>query len=295
MTTQEPVNYESEWTESGLLDDFDGQVTDAYFATDARVRNGEVLCLFLKMQTNDPENPETEQRWTCGPGWSSQDGGKHAVHVDDRPDKLKKFNNNSGYGRFIVKMVKLGMGDVIAAGGGPRSVQVWVGAAFHWRRETIDYGGDIGERTMLLPESIIGVGAVAPVAQAPMPMQPPAPPVSQVQVPAPPLPAAPVAAAPVPPGMGAVQPVAPPAQGVPAPPMQPVISPQAGQVATGGSAFDAARASVDPGTLNKLQAFAKAQDYSKWMDTALDLQGVAENATLVDAIANEAFYTELRS
>lgn len=138
-------------TTSGLPDDFTFTVTGARFVFDPNYNNGQTLLLEWE---GEAEGVDLDQplRFSCGNGWDTPDNGKTAVHP-----KQKLFNKRSHYGMLIDRCIKdLGMGDILRRRGVPTEAKVWVGLRFHMKRETIDFGGEIGEKERLLPVQFLG-------------------------------------------------------------------------------------------------------------------------------------------
>lgn len=128
-------------TESGLFSDYQGKVVDCWFGNDSKVGNGQVLILFLKMQTDVPEHPEWTERYTCGPDWQTVDGGKTAVH----PTK-KKFNSNAQAGIFVDKALQVGAGGELKARGlPPTDAGAWLGTS--WYMEAVERTGKLQDGT----------------------------------------------------------------------------------------------------------------------------------------------------
>jgi hypothetical protein len=147
---------DSSWqTTTGLLDDFEYSITDAWFARSAEIKNGEQLVLFLKGDTDNDAEPEFEAHITCGPGWDTHDGGKSASHESR---KERGFNKQTNYGQFIDRIVELGLADVLQARGKATEAKVWVGLKFHMKQKefkTQIKGEDI-TYYRLLPEAFLG-------------------------------------------------------------------------------------------------------------------------------------------
>jgi len=143
-------------TESGLPDDFDLTVREAWFAKDARYKDGEVLLLHWQgavEKDGEEEELETPIIFPCGSGWNSYDGGKTAEHEKGR----KRFINSSIYGRLIDRCVKdLGMMDLMLRRGDPRVAKVWEGLKFHLKREKIEFGSKLEPIERLMPDKFLG-------------------------------------------------------------------------------------------------------------------------------------------
>lgn len=114
-------------TSSGLKDDYDGLVTDAYFAQDVQYNR---MQLHLTVLAEDGD--EVDLRYNTGAEWQTFDGGATVEHP-----KAKWFNTNSAMG----KLVTAGIGaaeDVLRkrtaeyGGLGPKAAGIWKGLRFHW-------------------------------------------------------------------------------------------------------------------------------------------------------------------
>lgn len=160
-------NEESWELESGLLDNYDFEVTDAYFATDPRYQGGETWLLHWEGQATTEEGNVQDHTLIIGlgQGWTSEDGGKTVVHEKGK----EKFNQSSRYGRVIARCSKPEadnyLGDdcrrVLVSRGTPREAAIWNGLKFHIDRETIKFGKGLDDREWELPTAFIGVAGVA--------------------------------------------------------------------------------------------------------------------------------------
>lgn len=149
---------------SGLPDDFDCEVVDAWFATDSRYNNGNTTLLFWKIETDEDmaeEQKDGGTRFSCGADWSSPDGGLTVDH----PSGKTKFGNQSAIGMLIARAIELGAGQVLMDAGPAQQADVWVGTKWHMKRDSFEYtvpGADgkpekkTGER--LLPSAFNGKG-----------------------------------------------------------------------------------------------------------------------------------------
>lgn len=147
---------DSSWqTTTGLLDDFEYSITDAWFARSAEIKNGEQLVLFLKGDTDNDAEPEFEAHITCGPGWDTFDGGKSATH-ESRKDR--GFNKQTNYGQFIDRVIELGLGEVLMGRGKATEAKVWVGLKFHMKQKEFktQIKGEDVTYYRLLPEAYLG-------------------------------------------------------------------------------------------------------------------------------------------
>lgn len=157
-------------TTSGLVDDVTVTITDAYFTFDPQYNDGQTLLLKVAGQTDDEENPEFDQFFPCGNGWETTDKGKSASREDG---KRKGFNKNSGYGMFFTRAIDAGAGEALKSRGTPMEAEVWKGLTFHFKRESIDFGGEIGKKDRILPDVFlpegIGGSAAKPVTKTTTP------------------------------------------------------------------------------------------------------------------------------
>jgi hypothetical protein len=114
---------------TGLKDDFDGIITDAYFGKPQS--GGENLMLFVKVTADDGD--EVENRYGLGKSWVSYDGGKTVEHPTD-----KYFNNRTAYAEMFAAAVKCGAKEELGRRSkelerrGPKDSRLWVGLKFHW-------------------------------------------------------------------------------------------------------------------------------------------------------------------
>ena len=138
-------------TELGGFDDYVGTVTEAWFAVDPTY-NAEALLLHMSIKSDDLEQERVE-KFSVGKGWVTEDQGKTAVHETGNP--TKKFHQKSAYGMIIDRVVKddafKGLLAVLQERGSPTEAAVWNGITLHFRKESIDYGSDIGTKSKLLP------------------------------------------------------------------------------------------------------------------------------------------------
>lgn len=103
----------SDPTESGLLDDFDFTVEEAWFGENEESDNNDGrIFLFLRGTAIDDEGEEHEdhvERYSTGKNWEVVDDGAAVENAAGR----QKFNQNAGIGRLINAFVALGE-DVLA-------------------------------------------------------------------------------------------------------------------------------------------------------------------------------------
>lgn len=156
-------------TSSGLKDDYDGVIVDAWFAKDASAKGdlASRLQWFVVIQPDDQEAVE-EVRYPCGNEWETYDGGGTADHP--KGDR-QLFNKATKYGRFVTAAMNSGAEDQIRArfaedGQTPRHAQWLTGYKFHFARENEDksFKNEQGETvqytdTTLLPRKFLGFDA----------------------------------------------------------------------------------------------------------------------------------------
>lgn len=153
-------------TTSGLLDDFDCEITSARFAVIPDY-NPDTLLLIWETTTNDPDVPEYQISFPMGSGWETMDGGKTATHERGKT----QFTGSSWMGMLINRCVKvLGIRDLLQSRGEATEAHIWEGLRFHLNSEEVDYGGEIGTRSRLLPTEFLGEGGTAqPVSRSAAP------------------------------------------------------------------------------------------------------------------------------
>jgi hypothetical protein len=99
----------SSWdTETGLLDDFDFEIDEAWFGEDEEADNADGrIFLFVRGTATDAEGEEHEEhreRYSTGKNWEAVDDG---AEVENATGK-NRFNESTGLGRFINALVGLG-------------------------------------------------------------------------------------------------------------------------------------------------------------------------------------------
>lgn len=119
--------------DTGLKDDYDGTIIEAWFSTSSEYNNGQTLLFFAKVAADDGD--EEELRYPCGPDWGSFDGGETAEHP--KGDK-KTFNNRTAYFQFINAAMSAGGEDDLRrrseglGNKGPMAAALWVGTRWHF-------------------------------------------------------------------------------------------------------------------------------------------------------------------
>ena len=151
--------------ETGLADDFDGAISNAYFGVDARyaeVSGSSDPMLTLVLESPDLEQP-AQQRYSCGAAkkWQVSNGGQEIVS-ETRPDS-HIFNMSSRAGVLVGRMFELiGNGDkekgrdfFIGRDHYMTQGDFYTGLNFHWKRQALKtVGGDTSD--VLMPERYIG-------------------------------------------------------------------------------------------------------------------------------------------
>lgn len=170
---------------TGLIDNFDGVVIDAYFGVDAayaekaRASGGSgsdepMLCLVFE----SPEFEQSgEQKYSIGSkGWTAEDEGKRVVS-SLRPD-TRVFNANSNAGMLISRLFMLaGKGDkakgqkvFVERGHFMTEADFYKGIRSHWLRESRKNPMGGSDISLLQPQdSIEFVGVTAGKAAKSMP------------------------------------------------------------------------------------------------------------------------------
>lgn len=172
---------------SGFLNDYEGTVTDAYFATDPAYNQGSSLLLHLvtsvdnRLEEGFDEVEEITQKYPTGPNWVSEDGGRTAQHTSGSTNK--RFHASSLYGKIIDEVMKAGDGygnatlaadggkvatnlagafDIIRGRGKPTVADVWKGLRLRFTEVVFDYGinkktGDPMVSRRAMPVEFLGV------------------------------------------------------------------------------------------------------------------------------------------
>lgn len=120
-------------TTTGLKDDYDGTIVDAFFGKPQS--GGDNLMAFLKVTADDGD--EVELRYGLGADWESYDAGKTVEHPRD-----KYFNNRTAWAKFFTTAMKVGAKDEIGRRReglefrGPKDSRLFLGMRFHFNVET---------------------------------------------------------------------------------------------------------------------------------------------------------------
>lgn len=158
----------------GLLDDVDVWIDEFRFEFNPDYNNGETLVGVAVISSDDDDvESGTELMFSCGDGWTTNDGGNTAEREDG---KEKTFNARSAMGMFAAGAIDVAE-DVMRArydndGTTPMMGAMYVGLGFHLDIQEVDYGGEIGKRGRLVPTAFLGEkgksGGAAKKAAAPV-------------------------------------------------------------------------------------------------------------------------------
>jgi len=147
-------------TTSGLLDDFDLKVKNAWYGPDEESDNQEKIFLFLSgpaYQDGEEIDEEYSERFGTGKGWEVVDEGAAVEHGSGR----NKFIRSSGVGRLIDTAVGLGddVAELLGSRGAPYEAKVFDGLTIHFERRVVSkWKNDDGDEIvweMPLPTSIV--------------------------------------------------------------------------------------------------------------------------------------------
>lgn len=156
-----PKQERSSWdTESGLLDDYDFDVEEAWFGLDEEAdSDDERIFLFLRGTATDDEGEEHEEhreRYSTGKNWEVVEDG---AEVENATGK-KRFNENAGLGRLINAFVALGDDEASYLAGRGESFEsdTYEGLKLHMENRVVSkWTNDDGEEVewrLNLPTSI---------------------------------------------------------------------------------------------------------------------------------------------
>jgi hypothetical protein len=247
---------------SGLPEDFDGLIDDAYFMYDPEYNSGQTLLLKLEVKCEDVEVQEMLKRplqYSVGGGFSPIEGGA-AIERDD--GAKKGFHQNSAIANLLTAMLADDAGSKAIRGpgrGNPMRAEMYIGTIWHWDRVTFKYGGEIGDKDRLMPNKFIGMkGAVGATTGATTPAKAPG-------------------ATKAAPAKAAAKKAAAPAQAAQAK-REPEPTPEPGTPA------------VDEGSeaWNQLWDLAMAaDDHGKFVEAAFELEGVADDEGVQQIILDD--------
>lgn len=153
---------------TGLPDNVDVEITEAWFGFDPQYMDGQRLLIFMSTKSDDIEygqNGEEVLRYSCGKGWIAEGRGETAVMESGG---RKGFNENSAYFLFIKHAIECDGAEPVLRGDGrgdPRVASMWAGTKWHLDRKGHDYGGQIGVITRLMPTKFLGVSGQGQIAR----------------------------------------------------------------------------------------------------------------------------------
>lgn len=128
-------------TTSGLLDDFDFTIEEAWFGTNEKFGDSVLLNLrgvAEQMVDGDMEVVDEEHTllYSVGDGWEVQKGGRSVAHQAGKTT----FVNSTNMGRLIDALVSLdGAVDVLQERGQPTDADTWEGLKLHIERKQFSY------------------------------------------------------------------------------------------------------------------------------------------------------------
>ena len=166
--TQRVIRDEDFKLESGLANDFDGAITDAWFAPPRdeyiqRSGGDATPFLHLKLEGEDLDSP-IDQVWSTGAAkqWKAVRDGKEIV--SEKNPNLHAFVETSRAGELVGRIITLaGEGDkkkgvqlLRERGYLMTEAEFYIGLNFHWEREKkTTVGGE--ERDVLMPTALLGI------------------------------------------------------------------------------------------------------------------------------------------
>ena len=139
----------------GLVTEYQGKITDAYFTYDDSYNDGESLLLKLEIQTDNSELGDggaVIEQYPVGKGWETTDKGKTASREDGKPRAL---NKNSGVAVLVTSAIEAGAAAELKSRGIPTDSAIWPGLEFTFARKEFTFKVDGEERSygrMLITE-----------------------------------------------------------------------------------------------------------------------------------------------
>lgn len=146
---------------SGLVDTFDGTVTDAWFTFDDSYNNGETCVLKLVVKADNPGTFPGENTTTIlyplGKGWDIADKG---VKCEHESGKQQNFHKNSGMGLLINAARDIGLVDKWREQDAtPFDARIWIGVHCEWHNTEFTFTTKDGEERSyyrMLPRTLLG-------------------------------------------------------------------------------------------------------------------------------------------
>ena len=156
MYLQQQAKRNSDWSKmptdawdlsSGLVDNFDGTVTDAWFTFDDSYNNGETCVLKLEVKADNPGTFPNENTTTIlyplGKGWDIADKGVKCAHESG---KQQQFHKNSGMGLLINAAREIGLVDKWREQDAtPFDARIWIGVHCEWHNTEFTFTTKEGE------------------------------------------------------------------------------------------------------------------------------------------------------
>lgn len=149
---------------SGLVDEFDGQILDAWFTVDNSY-NADVTVLKLHVKALEPDvfpaedQNTTELIFPCTKGFEATDKGARLIHDSGKPRKIHK---SSGLGLLVGAVCELDGGvDLLKSRGPATSADIWKGLSFTFENREFSWKGSDGQEhtyTRMLPAAILEAG-----------------------------------------------------------------------------------------------------------------------------------------
>lgn len=175
MTTEVPTGWK---TTSGLLDDFDIDVNEAFFGTNPKFkdRDGNLITLLhlrgpASQEDENGEMTVVDEEQTLlygtGPGWEIQEGGQSVAKAGS-----DNFSNQSSIGRLVDAVIALGpeVAVQITGRGHPREAATWEGTRWHMQRKPFEFkdrnSGQMNKYEVVLPTAYLGLVEEAAPAKA---------------------------------------------------------------------------------------------------------------------------------
>lgn len=143
---------------SGFTDDVDVAFKTASFGFRSDFADfGNPLLLIIDAIVDADDGPvEQELIFPCGKGWELKPGSKIIAQRED--GKRKNFIKTSAVGLLISHALEAGapLRDLAVDDNGPMNASMWDNTIWHMKQIEINYGGEIGKKSRLLPTEYKG-------------------------------------------------------------------------------------------------------------------------------------------
>jgi len=157
---------------SGMVDTFDGQVTEAWFTFDDSYNNGETCVLKLLVKADElgtfTDDNTTTLLFPLGKGWEPTNKGSQATHESGSP---KQFNRSSGMGLIINSAKEIGLVDQWREQDkSPLDANIWEGVHCQWHNTEFSWTTQDGEKRSyyrMLPTALLHTNDTKPVEDTP--------------------------------------------------------------------------------------------------------------------------------